>query len=162
MAAIDINDSAQMRFANGGKIIISDATNDYTVLTIVDGTLRVAEGGREISMISSAGALLPPTLGNERPSVIEADFYMTNESGSSTLETLMSHASVADALAPEFDVVIEWYADTGQTTGRRISFSNCHFTAPIALQASGNPAGPDTVQLRMASRDMHGTWAAIV
>jgi hypothetical protein len=157
MANLNINDAGTMRFANGGRLILTDSTNNYTVLTIVDGTLRLTEGGREVSQVSSAGTLLPPTLGDERPSTVEADFLYTGEHGTNTLQTLMSHAAVADGLAPEFGVILEWADDTGAETGVRCELTRCYFTQPLSVQASGDQ-GPDRVQLRMASRDPHGEW----
>lgn len=156
----DINDGSLLRFDNGGKVVLV-TTGDNVILNIVSGTLRVQEGGREISVVTSAGVPLPPRLGDHRLSTVEVDVYLSEDFEADGLYDLMSHAEVDDATAPEFDLAVELYDDIGATTGNRLEFADCHFTQPWNLQAGGDGASPDRLQLRIASREIHGTWSAI-
>ncbi len=158
----NINNTTPRRFLNGGKIVISDAVDNFTVFNVEDGSVSIQDGRRAVQQDTDRGTLQTPTLGDEQPSRVEFAVKFTGEHGADTLQKLASFAAVTDGKPPLYTVTITWYDDIGQTAGKAVTYTNCYFAESPTIQTAGAGAERDTARFTMLSTDTEGAWADVV
>ena len=159
MADKNIGASDPRRFHNGGLLIISDGTDNFTVKKIRSGTARCRDGRRSIAYAADQGAQLRPRLGDKQYSSIELDVEFTDEHGTDSLQDLMSLAAVTDGNVPEYTVTIIWLDDLDETAGIQVTYALSHFSESFSIEGTADGEHGDTVPIRMMSRTEEGVWA---
>ena len=161
MAEFNINDGGTIRFEYGGKLIISNGTDTFTVITIESGSVSWRDGRHAIQRDVDRGVLLQGRIGEQQHSVIEFAIKTATLYGANSLAALASHAGITDGAVPEYTVAVERYTDASQTTGESYTWANTDFDNGMNVQTGGAGAERDMGRFTMMSRTTEAVYAAI-
>lgn len=158
MATLNSGANGTTRFENGGVFEIGSDT----VAMIVEGSITIREGGRARRGDRDRGAFTNVIReGDERMSRITLNVRMTDVTfdGSELYETIMAKPASGDTVTG-YSLAVTFADDSGATTGRKVTFSNCFVDAPPTITTDGS-GQPDQIQVEFMSLDHYGTWSDV-
>lgn len=161
MAALTVGGpSARAFFENGGTIVVSDATNDYTLTQVVEGSLRVTPGHNTTTHDQDRNTILAPRYEKPVPSQIEFAIRQQQSGDTTTVDDFLAVLDPAPttANAPEFTIVITIFDGLGLATGVSYTYANCALVDGYSRESTENA---EAVRLMFRSRTLRPTVATV-
>lgn len=115
-------------FQNGGKVTLTDGGSNYVILNIMDGSVEVEPGFREVHEYDDRGIMQTPIRGKDMPTKIKLKLRVGSGISSSSGEfvNIIRQAGVGDLVKLFTNIIIEIPDSRGGSTGHRLTQTNIY------------------------------------
>lgn len=133
-----MNDATIINFEFGGKVLITpEGGSEAELLHVRSGTVSYQDVYRPPIVDTDRGVLETDVRqGDQQPGIVDMDIDYTAAVGSTELEELLVDDG-DDNSKPKFGIVLEWYSDEAQTTGKRITIADAYSREAPTVSAGG-------------------------
>jgi hypothetical protein len=153
MPVVNTNTGTPLRFESGGFLEITPqgASDNYSVLYISAGTLRITERPRQRIPIMDKASFVSVLEGDEQAHEIDLDVLVTKTGLTTATTGLMAtiNPTAAANVVPPFQIMIKIPDARGGSVGTRYTCTSCYLRSDGTGYSAQSGENADRLSLRM-------------
>lgn len=153
MAIVNCNTGQSLRFENGGQIMITSGSDDYSILDIVEGSGEIVEPDYESIMEYDRGLIKNnPIVGDQQAGSIKLTVKVKKAAMTASSADLRAVIRPADTNGARttYTVKVRVYDYRGTATYLLATCTNCYLPRHGAVKFAGRGQQVDTLEIELA------------